>query len=60
MEVNNQRDKNGIKRDMEELREVLNEICATEEGNQTSKKRLVVSQQLDQLIIAYMNKDKQW
>lgn len=59
MEINNQSDKNRIKRDMEELREVLNEICAMEEGNKILKKRLILSQQLDQLIVAYMNKDKE-
>jgi hypothetical protein len=52
---NNNREKNGIKRDMEELREVLNEICVMGEGEMTWKKRLILSQQLDQLIVAYMN-----
>ncbi|WP_160688234.1 aspartyl-phosphate phosphatase Spo0E family protein [Clostridium sp. C2-6-12] len=56
---NNQGDKNGIKRNMEKLREVLNEICAMEEGNKTSKKRLILSQKLDQLIVEYMNRDKE-
>lgn len=59
MGINNQSDKNGIKRDIEELREALNEICAMEEGNKIWKKRLILSQQLDQLIVAYMNKDKE-
>lgn len=59
MWINNQRDKIGIKRDIEELRDVLNEICAVEEGRKVSKKRLILSQQLDQLIVAYMNKDEE-
>lgn len=59
MVINNKRDKNGIKRDIEELREVLNEICAMEEGNKILTKRLILSQQLDQLIVEYMGKDRE-
>jgi|GEM_PF-2697701 Spo0E like sporulation regulatory protein. len=59
MVINNKRDKNGIKRDIEELREVLNEICAMEEGNKILKKRLILSQQLDRLIVEYMVKDRE-
>lgn len=59
MVINNKRDKNGILRDIEELREVLNEICAMEEGNKILKKRLILSQQLDQLIVEYMGKDRE-
>lgn len=39
MGINNQSDKNRIKRDMEELREVLNEICAMEEGSKIIEKK---------------------
>lgn len=59
MGINGERDMNGIKRDMEELRQALNEICVMEEGASTLKNRLILSQKLDQLIVAYMNKDKE-
>lgn len=58
VEGNNERDKRGIKRDMEELREILNEICDMEAGERMLKKRLILSQKLDQLIVEYMNKEK--
>ena len=55
----NKRDKNGIERDIEELREVLNQICVTQDNKRELKKRLILSQQLDELIVAYMNRDKE-
>lgn len=59
MDINSKIDKNGIKRNMEELREILNEVCITQKNKKELKKRLILSQQLDQLIIAYMNKDNE-
>lgn len=58
LETNNQKDKNEIKKHMEELREELNEICAMEKGSQTLQKRLSLSQELDRLIVEYMSNDK--
>ena len=45
-----------LKKDIEELRDVLNEICATDEDAEQLKKRLSVSRQMDKLIVKYMNK----
>jgi hypothetical protein len=36
------------------LREVLNEICSTTEDTENNKKRLIVSRCLDELIVKYM------
>lgn len=38
-----------------ELREILNEICITSEGSGISTEILAVSQYLDELIVEYMN-----
>lgn len=45
-----------LRKDIEELRDVLNEICATDEDAEQLKERLSVSRQLDKLIVKYMNK----
>ena len=54
-EINENIDKKEIERNIEELRDVLNEICATDENLEGVKKRLIVSEQLDRLIVKYMN-----
>jgi hypothetical protein len=59
MDINGERDKNGIKKDMEELREILNEVCVLKQGKREMKRRLIISQQLDELIVEYMNKDSE-
>ncbi|MEK6265576.1 MAG: Spo0E family sporulation regulatory protein-aspartic acid phosphatase [Clostridium sp.] len=38
------------------LRDVLNEICCTDLGNQVEEEKLDISRQLDLLIVDYMNK----
>ena len=43
-----------LDRQINELREVLNEICATFEDDEVSSKRLLISQCLDELIVEYM------
>ncbi|PRR83637.1 Spo0E family sporulation regulatory protein-aspartic acid phosphatase [Clostridium vincentii] len=55
-EINYYIDKVQLKRDIEELRDVLNEICATDEDTEQLKKRLSVSKKMDKLIVKYMNK----
>lgn len=55
-EINRHIDKEELKKDIEELRDVLNEICATDENAEQLKERLSVSEQLDKLIVKYMNK----
>lgn len=45
---------NRINKGIEELREVLNEICITIEGNEKYEKRLAISKCLDELILDYM------
>ena len=54
-EINDDIDKAQLKRDIEELRDALNEICATDEDIEQLKKRLSVSKQMDKLIVKYMN-----
>jgi hypothetical protein len=46
--------KEELGRNIDKLRDVLNEICATDEGAGDLKKRLIVSQRLDKLIVKYM------
>lgn len=41
-----------------ELREVLNEICVSSEYIENSKERLIVSKCLDELIVEYMSNSK--
>ena len=38
-----------------ELREILNEICMKSEGAELSKDIIIISQCLDELIVKYMN-----
>ena len=54
-EINSKVDKDELKRCIDELRDVLNEICATTENPEGLEKRLIVSQHLDQIIVQYMN-----
>lgn len=56
-QINEDIDKDELKKQIEELREVLNEICVTAEDTDGLKKRLLVSEHLDQIIVQYMNKD---
>ena len=56
-QINDNTDKDELKKQIDELREVLNEICVTAEDSEGLKKRLLVSQHLDQIIVQYMNKD---
>lgn len=48
-------DKEELKKKIEELRDVLNEICITAETAEELKERLTVSESLDKLIVKYMN-----
>lgn len=43
-----------ISKGIEELREVLNEICATKEVTEKDEIRLTISKRLDELIVEYM------
>ena len=58
-EVNGNLDKDELKKYIDELRDVLNEICATTENSKGLEKRLLVSQHLDQIIVQYM-KNYEW
>ncbi|AWK51500.1 hypothetical protein DIC82_10860 [Clostridium beijerinckii] len=55
-ETNEHLDKEELEKHICELREVLNEICATAEDAEGLKQRLIVSQRMDRLIVQYMNK----
>lgn len=39
-----------------ELRDVLNELCVSSEETETNNEKLIVSQYLDELIVEYMNR----
>lgn len=54
-EINKNIDKEELKKYIDELRDVLNEICVTAKGTEGLKKRLLVSEHMDQLIVQYMN-----
>jgi hypothetical protein len=54
-EINKNIDKEELKKYIDELRDVLNEICVTAKGTEGLKKRLLVSERMDQLIVQYMN-----
>ena len=54
-ETNDHLDKEELEKHICELREVLNEICATAKDAEGLKQRLIVSQRMDKLIIQYMN-----
>lgn len=45
-----------LQKSINELRDVLNEICASTEETENSSEKLYVSQCLDKLIVEYMNK----
>ena len=47
-------DEEKLKNCINKLREVLNEMCCTIDEPETSSRKLLVSQQLDQLIVEYM------
>ena len=49
--------KDELKKQIDELRDVLNEICVTAQDTEGLKKRLLVSEHMDQIIVQYMNKD---
>lgn len=51
------KDKEKLENQIEELRDVLNEICTSTEDPEQLKKRLRVSEQMDQLIVEYMNEE---
>lgn len=53
--INEEIDKEEIKKNINELRDILNEICLTQEDTKEVEKRLILSQQLDKLIVQYMN-----
>jgi len=55
-EINNNVDKKELEKDIEELRDILNKICITAKTMEELEERLLVSQQLDRLIVRYMNK----
>lgn len=44
-----------LKRQIDELREILNEICASSKGSEINREVLIISQSLDELIVEYMN-----
>jgi hypothetical protein len=46
--------KEQLRNDIEELRDILNEICLKHEQIQDEEQTLIVSQQLDKLILKYM------
>jgi hypothetical protein len=56
--INEEIDKEEIKKNINELRDTLNEICVTQEDTKEVEKRLILSQKLDELIVQYMNNDK--
>jgi two-component system, cell cycle response regulator len=43
-----------INKNIEELRDILNEICCTITEDEKDKERLTVSEALDELIVQYM------
>jgi hypothetical protein len=56
MEANGAKDayKDQLKKDIEELRDILNEICAIYDEIGNKDKTLIISQRLDELIVKYM------
>ena len=54
-QINKNIEKEEIERNIDELRDALNESCATIEETKELKKRLILSRQLDELIVQYMN-----
>lgn len=53
IEVNNLK-LNRLKKCIDELREVLDEMCLTLDERVNNEERLIVSQYLDELIVEYM------
>lgn len=47
-------DEDILKTRIDTLRDVLNEMCCTFEDHQVSPEKLIVSRQLDELIVEYM------
>lgn len=45
-----------ISNKIDELREILNDICITLEENESSSLKLMISKHLDELIVEYMTK----
>ena len=58
-ETNEHIDKEELNKHICELRDVLNEMCATAEDAEGLKKRLIVSERLDKLIVQYMNENNE-
>ena len=58
-EINKNIDKEELKKYIDELRDVLNEICVTAKDTEALKKRLIISEQMDQIIVQYMNMDNE-
>lgn len=56
-QANEDMDKEEIAKNIDELRDVLNEICAKAQGAEELKKRLIVSELLDKLIVKYMSEN---
>ena len=46
----------GLKNSINELRDALNELCATFDEIKNDNKKLLMSQHLDELIVEYMYK----
>ena len=55
-EKNNSKDINlfRLNKEINELREVLNEVCSTSDTNETNRIKLNISESLDELIVEYM------
>ena len=53
-EINKEVNESQLKKDIEELRDILNEICVIHEEIDNSDKTLIISQRLDKLIVKYM------
>jgi len=53
--INGNADKDELKKCIDDLRDILNEICATTDNLEGLEKRLLVSEHLDQIIVQYMN-----
>jgi len=58
-ETNEHIDKEELNKHICELRDILNEMCATAKDAEELKKRLIVSERLDKLIVQYMNENNE-
>jgi len=45
-----------LKKRIDDLRDVLNEICCTDSGTEVGQEKLDISRKLDGLIVEYMKK----